>query len=174
MEERIEIPAGISVKQEGQSLVVKGREGELKRVFPGVAVACSAGEVTLTTRRASKREKKMLMSAKAHMKNMLLGVQQKHSYTLKICSGHFPMSVAVAKGELVVKNFFGEKVPRVLKLRQGAEVKVEGDHITVVSADKEVAGQVAASIQQLTRRPNFDLRIFQDGIYITEKSGKRI
>ncbi|MBS3165081.1 hypothetical protein J4439_06645 [Candidatus Woesearchaeota archaeon] len=62
----------------------------------------------------------------------------------------------------------------MLKLRQGVQVKVEGSDIRVESVSRELAGQTAASIEQLTRRPGFDNRIFQDGIYIVEKSGKEV
>ena len=47
---------------------------------------------------------------------------------------------------------------------------MEGNLIYVESCDKELAGQVAADIEQTTRRPGFDRRIFQDGIYIIEKA----
>ena len=53
-------------------------------------------------------------------------------------------------------------------------VKVEGSEIIIESTNKELAGQAAADIEQLTRITNKDRRIFQDGIYITEKDGKKI
>ena len=53
-------------------------------------------------------------------------------------------------------------------------MKVEGDNVSVESPDKELAGTTASDIEQLTRRPNFDTRIFQDGIFITSKAGKEI
>ena len=61
-----------------------------------------------------------------------------------------------------------------LEIKEGAEVKIEGDIITVESCSKETAGQTAADIEKLTKITNRDLRIFQDGIYITEKDGKPI
>ena len=84
------------------------------------------------------------------------------------------MNVSIAGNKFVVKNFLGEKVPRVLQLKQGAEVKIEGDMIYILSPNKETAGQVSADIEQLTRRPGYDSRIFQDGIYIINKDGKQL
>ena len=84
------------------------------------------------------------------------------------------MNVSIAGNKFVVKNFLGEKVPRVLQLKQGAEVKIEGDIIHILSPNKETAGQVSADIEQLTRRPGYDSRIFQDGIYIINKDGKQL
>ena len=91
-----------------------------------------------------------------------------------ICSGHFPMNVNVANNKLTVKNLLGEKVPRVLQLKEGADVKVEGDIIYVTSINKEIAGQVSADIEQLTRRPGYDGRVFQDGIYLINRDGKEL
>ncbi len=61
-----------------------------------------------------------------------------------------------------------------MKLKEGVSIKVEGDMINVESIDKGLAGQTAADIEQLTRRTNYDTRIFQDGIYIINKDGKEI
>mgnify|MGYP001570040019 FL=1 len=84
------------------------------------------------------------------------------------------MNVSTDGNKLSVKNFLGEKVPRVLELKEGATVKVESPLIYVISSNKEIAGQVSADIEQLTRRPGFDTRIFQDGIYIINKDGKEL
>ncbi len=105
---------------------------------------------------------------------MLHGVLEEYVYKLKICASHFPIITTVNGDEFVVKNFLGEKIPRKLKLRQGVRVKVEGEEVTVESADKELAGQTAADIENLTKRTGFDKRVFQDGIYLTSKGGKKL
>ena len=84
------------------------------------------------------------------------------------------MNVSLKGDVLEIKNFIGEKVPRTLKIRPGASVKINGDEIVVEAINKEIAGQTAGSIEKLTKRPGFDKRIFQDGIYIVEKDGKRL
>ena len=115
----------------------------------------------------------MINTFKAHLIHMIVGSMEGHVYKLKICSGHFPMTVAMKGDTLEVKNFLGEAHPRTLKIKQGADVKVNGEEIVVESPDKEIAGQTAADIEQLTRITNRDRRIFQDGIYIVEKSKSR-
>ena len=84
------------------------------------------------------------------------------------------MNVSISNNELIVKNFLGEKVPRTLKIKEGTTVKVEGDNIIVESTNKEIAGQVSADIEQLTRRTGYYSRIFHDGIYMINKDGKEI
>jgi large subunit ribosomal protein L6 len=157
-------------------LLIKGSKGVVKREFsnPSIKVTVSSNEIILGTQTTSKKVKAVLFAYKAHLRNAFLGVKEGYNYKMKICSGHFPMNVSVAGNTLLIKNFLGEKVPRQVKLKTGASVKVDGANILIDSVDKELAGQVAADIEQATRRPAFDRRIFQDGIYIIEKAGKTI
>lgn len=164
------LPEGVSVIVEERYVRVRGKKGEAVRKLQSkeVSLQATADEVRLSAH-ASGKGKKLLGSVVAHLRNMLRGCSEGHVYRLKVCSGHFPMSAAVSGKEFVVKNLFGEKTPRTIPLRENVEVKVSGTEIVVTSADKEAAGQMAADIEQLTRRPGFDKRVFQDGIYITEK-----
>jgi large subunit ribosomal protein L6 len=170
------LPDGISASVSGNILSVKGPKGESKRVIKqkNVSVSADGDKLVFETSRSTKKDKKMANSLVAHAKNMMKGAAETHAYILKICAGHFPITVTVADKKLSVKNFLGEKVPRVLPLKDGATVKVEGVLIHVTSVDKEIAGQVSAGIEQLTRRPGFDSRVFQDGIFITNKDGKEL
>ena len=174
--EKIEIPEGVTVTLTKGSIQAKGPKGELTRAFvdPQITITQEEVNIIFQAKKASKREKRTIGTYCSHLKNMLHGVSEGHHYKLKICSGHFPMNVSVSGDKLNVKNFLGEKIPRVAKILPGADVKVEGDIITIESNDKEAAGQTAANFEQLTRITNRDLRIFQDGIYITVKDGKEI
>ena len=175
--EKIELPEGITGSIKDNFLTLNGPESrENNKDFnnPLIKLDVDGNKILLTTTKATKREKKVLGTFKAHIKNMIRGVQKGHVYKLKICSSHFPMSVSINNNELIVKNFFGEKHPRVLKLKEGAETKLEGDLIVIKSPNKEIAGQIAGDIEQLTKITNKDRRVFQDGIYIIEKDGKPI
>ncbi len=176
MTEKVQIPEGVEVKVEGPSVIVKGQKGELKRTFltPSITATVEDKNIVFIAEDATKREKMMMGTFKAHVKNMFKGCTEGHLYKLKVCSGHFPMNVSVNNNQFIVKNFIGEKVPRILDIRQDVTVKVEGQDVVVESNDKEAAGQVASRLERLTRRPGFDKRIFMDGIYITEKDGKPV
>ncbi|MGM5482891.1 MAG: 50S ribosomal protein L6 [Nanobdellota archaeon] len=174
--EDIEIPEGISVERQGKQLIVKGPKGEVKKEIysPSVEIGVEDNKVFLSVDAMRKREKAIVGTFRAHINNLFQGVTQGHTYKLKACSGHFPMNVSFSNNVLTVKNFIGEKVPRTFKVPDDVTVKVDGENIVVESVNKESAGQVAGSIEKLTKRVNFDKRIFQDGIYITEKDGKAI
>ncbi len=177
-DERIELPAGVVATYDEKTgvLAVTGPKGCVSKVIadPRVAMGVTDGAVTFLTKKATMREKKLLYAFVAHAKNLVRGATQGYTYTLKICSGHFPMAVSVKGDVFEIKNFIGEKVPRTLKLKQGATVKVDGERVVVTGTDKEIVGQTAADIEQLSRRPGFDTRIFQDGIFIIDKDGKKV
>lgn len=176
LSEEIKLPDKVNAQLDGGILTLKGDKGEVKRGFSDrkIAIERKDNTIILKAHSSSKVKKKLIKSYAAHIKNMIKGAIEPHKYVLKICSGHFPMNIAIDNNKLVVKNFLGEKVPRTLKLKEGATVKIEGDKIEVESANKEIAGQVSADIEQLTRRTGYDSRIFQDGIYIINKDGKEI
>ncbi|RLE45256.1 50S ribosomal protein L6 [Candidatus Woesearchaeota archaeon] len=172
-----EIPEGVTVDITGNGKIsVKGPKGKVFRQIKDAKIKFQAkdNKVLLFVKGATKREKSLINTYFKHIQNMMKGVVEGFVYKLKICSGHFPMNVAVSGNKLTVKNFIGEKFPRVLTIKDAVDVKVDGDIITVESIDKEKAGQVAADIENMMRVTNRDRRIFQDGIYIIEKAGKTI
>jgi large subunit ribosomal protein L6 len=174
--ESIELPQGVSAHVAGVSIMIKGPKGENKRnvATKRVQVAVEDGKILFTSKNATKNDKRMLQTNAAHVKNMVRGASEGHVYKLKICSGHFPMSVTLKGTTFEVKNFIGEAVPRQLQVKPNCKVTISGTEILVESHDKEIAGSQAAAIELLTRRPGFDTRVFQDGIYITEKDGKKV
>jgi large subunit ribosomal protein L6 len=176
IEEIVEFPSDVVVSVDGFVLSVKGPEGEVKREFKdsSINIKKEDGKVVFSAKNASRREKKMLMTYVAHFNNLVKGVKEKFNYVLKICSSHFPMNVSLSGNKLTIKNFLGEKFPRVLTIKKNVEVKINGDLINVSSCCKEDAGMVASDIELLTRKSGKDLRIFQDGIYIVDKGGKKI
>lgn len=171
----VEIPQGIEVSKQGTLISVKGPKGLVEKRFVSkmISIVPEADKISLSVKNATKREKKLFNTFKAHLIHMIIGALEGHDYKLKICSGHFPMNVSLKGDVFQVKNFLGEAYPRTLKIKQGVTVKVNGEFIDVTSPNKELAGQTAANIEQLTRITNRDLRIFQDGIYIIEKSKSR-
>ena len=169
-------PQGVSASIADNVLTIKSNKDESRRTLTrhNLDISIESGKIKFESARSTKENKKIMGSMVAHVKNMVRGSQENHNYTLKICSGHFPMNVSISNNKFVVKNFLGEKVPRTLKLKEGAAVKIDGAMIYVTSSSKELAGQVSADIEQLTRRPGFDTRVFQDGIYIINKDGKEL
>lgn len=174
--EKVEIPEKVTVEIVGSIIKAKGDKGENEKTFahPKIELSKDDKNVIIVSKKPTKREKTMLYSFVAHIKNLLEGVDSGFIYKIKICSSHFPMSVSVEKDEVVIKNFLGEKISRRSKIMPGVNVKVDGSMIIVEGVDKEKTAITAARIEQATRITNRDRRIFQDGCFLVEKAGKAI
>lgn len=174
--EGLEIPEGVKVSLNSYTFTVSGPKGEVKKELASKKIKFSveANKIIFNVAKYSKKEKRLVNSFVAHLKNMFRGARVGYVYKLKVCPGHFPMTLGYSNSELTVKNFVGEKIPRVLKIKKGVDVKIEGDVVIVSGADRELTGQTAGAIEQLTRRCGFDRRVFQQGIYIFEKPAREI
>jgi len=173
---KIRIPEGVDLNIDDNFVIVKGPEGENKKKFNfgNLKVKKENNELLISHERATKNEKKQMNTITAHIKNMIEGVQKKFEYKLKICFSHFPISVEINGNKAVIKNFLGEKIPRKTKILEGVDIKISGQEITITSNNRELAGQTAANLEKATKVGKRDRRIFQDGIFMTNKAGKDI
>ncbi|MBI2004143.1 50S ribosomal protein L6 [Candidatus Pacearchaeota archaeon] len=176
MKNEIEIPENVEITIEGNKLIARGKEGENSREFNlgKINFEKKDKKIILSCEKATKKEKRIINTSIAHIKNMVQGVQKKFEYKLKICSSHFPMTVKFEGNTAIIKNFLGEKVDRKVELPKNAEIKMEKEIITIISIDKELAGQAAANLEKATKIRGRDKRVFQDGIYIINKAGREI
>ncbi len=172
---KMNIPEGLSLEMNETGVIkVKGAKGEATRqlMHPLVSIKKEGNGLTLISKSSKKKSKRMVNSYHAHIMNLFRGVKEGFTYKLKICSGHFPMTVKQEGEKIVVSNFLGEKIPRTAQIMPGAKVKIDKDTIIVDAPNVEVAGQTAANIEIATRIRGRDRRTFQDGIYIIEKPVK--
>lgn len=176
IKETIKIPDGIQVDCKDNLVSIKGPKGELSRnfLYKKVRIKVEGGLIVFESVKATKREKRMMWSIIAHIENMIKGVQEPYVYKLKVCSSHFPMTAEIKDNILHIKNYLGEGTSRKTKISKDVNVKVEGGVITVESSDKELAGMTASAIEESCKIFDKDRRIFQDGVFITEKPGKEI
>ena len=180
--EEVEIPSGIHTEIKGEELTLSKDSKKIVRRMLGVNLekkdntTGGANKIIISTTRNGKNQRKMVKTYAAHIKNMTLGLTSDFSYKLKICTVHFPMTVTVDKNsnELVIKNFLGEKKERRAKILVNVDVQVKGDEIIVKSFDVENAGQTAANFETVTKINYRDRRVFQDGIFLTERKGEKI
>ena len=169
----IVMPEGVEVNLDNNTIIVKGPKGEIKRTLLSKVVSMEKTDNKLVLKSIdfSRNGKKMVNTFTAHIRNMVVGVTEGYIYKLKVCSGHFPMTLKIDPDKILVNNFLGEKIPRKARIIEGANVKQDGDVLTVEGISKETVAQTAANIETSTRITNRDRRRFQDGIYITEKAG---
>lgn len=176
IKEEIQIPEGVQIFVDSPIIKVTGPKGELKKKLfnPKINIFLDKDKLNLEIKNAQKKEKMFMKTFKAHIKNMIKGALEGFTYKLKICSGHFPMTVKYEQNKIIVSNFLGEKIPRKTDIQSNIDIEIKKDEIIVKGIDKELVSQTAANIERITRITKRDRRRFQDGIYIIEKDGVQI
>ena len=177
IERTINLPSDLSASLNKNLLTIKGNGKDISRKLSANNVNItieSSNKIIIKAKSATKRESKMIGTICAHINNMIKGLVEGFEYKMEICNVHFPMNVKVDGDSIVIKSFLGEKTQRVARILPNVDVSVKSNQITIKSLFIENAGQTAANIEKATRVTNRDRRIFQDGIFITEKNGRKI
>jgi len=174
IKEKIQIPDGVEVTKEEKTIHVKGEKGSLSKILshPKIDINVKNNIVEISCAKSSKRKEKALISTyKAHINNMIRGVTEGFEYRMKTVFAHFPIKTSVEGNTFIIQNFLGERFSRKAKILEGVTVETKGEDVTVSGIDKEKVGQTAVNIERATKVKNRDIRVFQDGVYITSKRG---
>lgn len=170
---KVTIPSGVTVTvKPGSNLTtVKGPKGQLARVFRARGVSLKIeGDTVLVSKELPRRKEKAVVGTYAsHLQNMIVGVTKGWTYTMKAVHNHFPIKMTIHGDEFHVENFLGERAPRVAKVAPGVKITVKGPDVTLEGPDLAAVSQSAANIENCTKIRNKDIRVFQDGVYITKK-----
>lgn len=135
----IVIPAGVDVKIDGNSLVVKGPKGELKKTFP-VGLSFRIDNNTLLV---DKAEHAIWGLGRALAANMIRGVTEGFQKILDFTGVGYKANV---KGDALELNL-GFTNPILVPAPKGVTFKVEKNSITIEGMDPESIGHVAAQIR---------------------------
>lgn len=167
----LEIPEGVTVDSSTSNVKVSGPRGELSRVFEHSAIKfeLNGNALNIIGHNLRKKEKALIGTWKAHLNNMMSGVNIGFLYEMKIVFAHFPMKVAVKGNIVTIDNFLGEKSTRKSAIAGDVKVNVKGDAVTIEGNNIEDVGQTAGNLEKATIVKGRDTRVFQDGIYIVSK-----
>ena len=171
---RLQIPEEVSAEIDHLELTVEGPNGSVTRRlwYPDVTVAVEDGEVVIRSDADDAKTLSTIGTFGSHVENMFHGVTEGWEYEMEIFYSHFPMQVTVDGEEIVIENFLGERADRRTGIHGDTEVEIDGEQLTLRGPDIEAVGQTAADIEQLTRVTDKDVRVFQDGAYITNKPNR--
>ncbi len=155
-------------------LTVEGPQGSVTRRlwYPDVSVDIDGDELVIESDEVDAKTRATVGTFESHVENMFHGVTEGWEYEMEIFYSHFPMQVRADGDEVVIENFLGEKAPRKTPIHGDTDVDVDGEEITLSGPSIEDVGQTAADIEQLTRVTDKDVRVFQDGVYITQKPNR--
>ena len=170
----LETPEDVSVSQDHLDLTVDGPEGTVTRRlwYPDIDVSVDGDVVAVESSEDDAKTMSTIGTFESHIENMFHGVIEGWEYEMEVFYSHFPMQVNVEGDEVVIENFLGEKAARRTTVHGDTDVSVDGEELTVTGPDIEAVGQTAADIEQLTRINDKDVRVFQDGVYITQKPSR--
>jgi large subunit ribosomal protein L6 len=168
------IPEDVTAEVDHLELTVSGPEGSVTRRlwYPDVDVSVEDDAVVIGSDADDAQTMSTLGTFESHVQNMFAGVTDGWTYEMEVFYSHFPMQVNVENGDVVIENFLGEKAPRRTTIHGDTEVAVDGEELTISGPDIEAVGQTAADIEQLTRVNDKDVRVFQDGVYITDEPSR--
>jgi len=170
----LQIPDDVTADLDHLELTVEGPNGAVTRRlwYPDVSVAVEDDTVVIESDNDDARTMSTLGSFESHVRNMVHGVTEGWEYEMEIFYSHFPMQVDTENSEVVIENFLGERAPRRTEIHGDTTVEVNEETVTLRGPDIEAVGQTAADIEQLTRVQDKDARVFQDGVYITQKPSR--
>jgi len=139
------VPAGVEVKIDGQSVNVKGKNGQLSMdVHSSVSVVLEEDGVKFAALENSKLSLALSGTTRSLVNNMVIGVSEGFKKTLELQGVGYR---AAAKGK-VLNLSLGFSHPIDYELPEG--ISAETPNVTTVilsGADKQTLGQVAAEIR---------------------------
>ncbi|WP_435333470.1 50S ribosomal protein L6 [Haloarchaeobius sp. TZWWS8] len=174
MRVELDIPDEVSAEVDHLDVTVEGPEGSVTRRlwYPDITVSVEDDQVVIESDEENAKTRATVGTFESHIENMFHGVTEGWEYQMEVYYSHFPMQVNVEGNEVVIENFLGEKAPRRTTIHGDTQVTVDGEELSLSGPNKEHVGQTAADIEQLTRVSGKDTRVFQDGVYITQKPAK--
>jgi|TARA_B110000196_G_scaffold274243_1_gene251074 large subunit ribosomal protein L6 len=167
----LEVPEGVSIDSSTSDVKITGPRGDLSRHFKHASMKFEQedNKLKIIGSKIRKKEKALIGTWKAHLANMIKGVNQGFKYEMKIVFAHFPMKVVVKGNIVAIDNFLGEKDTRKSTIVGATKVKIKGDIITIEGNNIEEVGQTAGNLEKNTIVKGRDTRVFQDGIYTISK-----
>jgi len=167
----IAVPAGVTVKLEGNQVSVKGPKGELSRSIPAdMIIKQEDGQITVNRPSDEAKHKALHGLSRTLIANMVEGVTKGFSKQLDIVGVGYkaearPYGLQLALG---YSHAIEYKAPKgiTLKAPLPTQILIEG-------ANKEVVGQVAAELRSLRPpEPYKGKGIKYAGEQIRRKAGK--
>lgn len=144
----INIPAGVEAKLSDGVMTVKGPKGTLSHDVPSkISVAIDDGVITVTRPDDKKESRSLHGLTRTLISNMVKGVTDGFTKELEVNGVGYRVQ---KQGNTLVLNLgysHQVKVPEV----DGIKFEVQGNKITVLGADKQQVGQIAANIR--AKRP---------------------
>lgn len=168
----VELPEKVSCKIEGNTVFIEGPKGKLKKTFhQSVEITEEDGSIKVKPRENSRLAKAMYGTTRSIINGMVVGVVEGYSLELEIAGVGFKADL---KGD-VIDLALGYSHPIHHKIPEGVKVTIDGGtKVKIEGIDKQVVGQLAASIKQyFPMEPYKGKGVRLVGEYVRRKEGKK-
>ena len=140
------LPKGVTLSQKPGQFLVKGPKGELAKTLPqGISIKLEGDKLVVSRADDSRENRACHGLVRAHLANMVKGVTEGWPRELEINGVGYRAEVA---GDTVTFAL-GYAHPIVFKLPKIVSAKVEKNRLTLTSADKDLVGEIAAKMREL-------------------------
>ena len=167
----IDLPEGVEISQDGNVVTVKGPKGTLSReISPLITMTVDGNVVKFDRSKDDNRNRALHGTTRANVNNMVEGVVNGYSKTLKLVGVGYR---AQMKGKTLVLTV-GYSNPVEMEVPEGLEVKVpDNTTIEISGIDKEHLGEFAANVRAVrSPEPYKGKGIRYEGEHIIRKEGK--
>jgi len=144
----IAIPEGVSVSISDRTIKVKGQKGELSWNFPeNIGVSITDGLIKVSRTSDLKTDRALHGLTRSLISNMITGVSKGYQKNLEIAGVGYRAQVSGNK----ITFTLGYSHPIEMQLPEGISAAVDPKQvqITLTGIDKQLLGQVAASMRAL-------------------------
>jgi len=167
----IEIPSGVTITNDNNTVTVKGPKGELTRSFNSdLTIQIEENVITITRPSESKEHRTIHGTTRSLLANMVEGVSKGFEKGLELIGVGYR---AQKQGNKLVLNV-GYSHPVEIEPEAGVEVEVPSNtKIIVKGINKERVGALAANIRDVRPpEPYKGKGIRYEGEYVRRKEGK--
>jgi large subunit ribosomal protein L6 len=168
----IDVPAGVTVAIEPESVRVNGPKGELvERIHRDITVEQNENVLTVTRPTDRGEHRAMHGLYRSLVANMVIGVTDGYQKTLEIQGVGYRAALKGRDLELAL----GYSHPVSIKAPDGIDFEVpQPTRVIVKGIDKQLVGEIAANIRkQRPPEPYKGKGIRYEGEYVARKVGKR-
>ncbi len=169
---KLNIPDGITVSVDNNTVTVKGPKGELKETFSNIIkIEVKENQVICSRINESKEAKSLHGTTNSLIKNMIVGVKEGFEKKLETVGVGYRFNVA---GNQITVNA-GYSNPVILEVPDGIEVESpSATELIIKGFDKQKVSEFAANVREIRKpEPYKGKGIRYKDEYVRRKEGKK-
>lgn len=166
------VPKDVKVAVNGRDVQVEGKKGKLTlELSPHVSAAVKDGRILVSRAGNSKQAKAMHGTTRAHLANMVFGVNEGFEKILEVSGSGYGVKM---QGKDLLVLTIGFTHPVQMKVPEGLTVECpSATAISVKGTDRRLVGQFAAEVRGLRPVEPYNLKgIKYRGEFVKKKAGK--